>query len=74
MEDINGWAQFISSIGFPIAASCAMFYLYNKTITDITNTLNLMNQTLHEIIHRLEVMDDDTTGKSSSNNGTSGKP
>jgi hypothetical protein len=71
MEDVNMWAQFISSMGFPIAASCAMFYLYNKTITDITNTLNLMNQTLREIVHRLEV-DDGSKGKSSQDHGASG--
>jgi hypothetical protein len=71
MEDVNMWAQFISSMGFPIAASCAMFYLYNKTITDITNTLNLMNQTLREIVHRLEA-DDGSKGKSSQDHGASG--
>jgi hypothetical protein len=71
MEDVNMWAQFISSMGFPIAASCAMFYLYNKTITDITNTLNLMNQTLREIVHRLEE-DDGSKGKSSQDHGASG--
>ncbi len=73
MEDVNMWAQFISSMGFPIAASCAMFYLYNKTITDITNTLNLMNQTLREIVHRLEV-DDGSQGKSSQDHGAFGQP
>ena len=66
MGDPNQWAQFISSIGFPIAASCGMFYLYNKTISDITSTLNLMNHTLQEIIHRLEKLDD-TSGEGSAN-------
>ena len=51
---MNEWAQFISSVGFPIAASCGMFYLYNKTISEITSTLNLMNQTLQDICHKLE--------------------
>lgn len=57
MDQMQGWAQFISSVGFPIVASCGMFYLYNKTITDITSTLQLMNHTLQEIIHRLESAD-----------------
>lgn len=61
MDQMQGWAQFISSVGFPIVASCGMFYLYNKTITDITSTLQLMNHTLQEIIHRLETADDDNT-------------
>lgn len=61
MGDPQEWAQFISSVGFPIVASCGMFYLYNKTITDITSTLQLMNHTLQEIIHRLEVTDNDNT-------------
>lgn len=59
MGDPQEWAQFISSVGFPIVASCGMFYLYNKTITDITSTLQLMNHTLQEIIHRLEVTEND---------------
>lgn len=61
MGDPQEWAQFISSVGFPIVASCGMFYLYNKTITDITSTLQLMNHTLQEIIHRLEMADDADT-------------
>lgn len=61
MGDPQEWAQFISSVGFPIVASCGMFYLYNKTITDITSTLQLMNHTLQEIIHRLEVTENDNT-------------
>lgn len=61
MDQMQGWAQFISSVGFPIVASCGMFYLYNKTITDITSTLQLMNHTLQEIIHRLEMADDANT-------------
>lgn len=65
MDDMQMLAQFISSVGFPIAASCAMFYLYNKTITEITSTLSLMNQTLQDICHRLEKSGNDTERESS---------
>jgi hypothetical protein len=58
---MNEWAQFISSVGFPIAASCGMFYLYNKTISEITSTLSLMNQTLQDICHKLERSKDNDT-------------
>lgn len=39
----------ISSVGFPIVAACAMFYLYDNTIRNIINTLNVMNDTLEEL-------------------------
>ncbi len=65
MDDMQMWAQFISAVGFPIVASCGMFYLYNKTITDITSTLSLMNKTLQDICHRLEYSGNDTERESS---------
>ena len=39
-------AQLVSTVGFPVAASIGMFYLYNKTITELTETLTSMNHTL----------------------------
>lgn len=39
----------ISSVGFPIVAACGMFYLYDNTIKNITNTLSLINQTLGDV-------------------------
>ena len=47
--DITQITQVISSVGFPIVAACGMFYLYDNTIKNITNTLNLINQTLEEV-------------------------
>lgn len=51
----------ISTVGFPIAACCGIFYLYDKTIKYVVNTLDNVNQTLNsvnaileEIVKRLE--------------------
>lgn len=41
--------QVISAVGFPIAASVGMFYLYNKTITKLTETLTSMDHTLGDL-------------------------
>ena len=50
---LSEFSQFISSVGFPIAASVAMFYLYNKTITELTETLTSMNHTLTDLKNEL---------------------
>lgn len=42
-------SQLINSIGFPIAASVGMFYLYNKTVTGLTETLTSMNHILNDL-------------------------
>lgn len=47
--DVMQITQVISTVGFPIVAACGMFYLYDSTIKNITNTLNLINQTLEEV-------------------------
>lgn len=44
--DYNAVIQAIGSVGFPIVASIGMFYLYNKTVTELTNTLTRMDKTL----------------------------
>lgn len=41
--------QVVSAVGFPIAASIGMFYLYNKTVTGLTETLTSMNHTLSDL-------------------------
>lgn len=41
--------QIISTVGFPIAASVGMFYLYNKTVTKLTETLTSMDHTLGDL-------------------------
>lgn len=39
----------IGSVGFPIVACCGLFYLYDKTIKDIVNALDNVNQTLTQV-------------------------
>lgn len=53
----------IGSVGFPIVACIGLFTLYDKTIKDIVNaldnvnqTLNNVNQTLDKITNKLEMM------------------
>lgn len=55
--DYNAIIQAIGSVGFPIVACCGMFYLYNKTITELTITLNKIQSTLDIVIRRIEVSD-----------------
>lgn len=58
--DIQEIISAIGSVGFPIVACCGLFYLYDKTIKDIVNALDNVNQTLvqvntmlDKIMHRL---------------------
>ena len=50
--DINTIMQAISTVGFPIVACGALFYLYNKTITKLTVTLEKMDKTLDMIVNK----------------------
>lgn len=45
--------QAIGSVGFPIVACCALFYLYDKTITKLTATLDKMDTTLDKVFERI---------------------
>lgn len=47
--DANTLIQAIGSVGFPIVACCALFYLYDKTITKLTATLEKMDKTLDRL-------------------------
>lgn len=44
----------ISTVGFPIAAACGLFYIYNKTMTDTIITLKELTDIMNEIKHDLE--------------------
>lgn len=44
----------IGSVGFPIVACCALFYLYDKTITKLTATLDKVDKTLDKMYDRIE--------------------
>ena len=52
--DVNEIIQIIGSLGFPIVAACGMFYLYDKTIKDLTVTLARIDTTLTHIINHME--------------------
>lgn len=53
--DANAVIQAIGSVGFPIVACCAMFYLYDKTITNLTSTLERIDKTLDKVLDKLDV-------------------
>lgn len=59
MGELNDVAQFISTIGFPIAACAMLFYLYDKTIKDLTLMLSKMDNTLDGISKRLDKIGDE---------------
>lgn len=50
MEDLNLWMQLIGSLGFPIVAFCALFYLYDKTVKELTVTIAKIDATLEHIL------------------------
>ena len=51
--DANTVIQAIGSVGFPIVACCALFYLYDKTITKLTNTLEKVDKTLDKVFDKV---------------------
>ena len=55
--DANTIISAIGSVGFPIVACCALFYLYDKTITKLTATLEKVDKTLDKIFDK--VMDEE---------------
>lgn len=52
--DVNSIIAAIGSVGFPIVACCGLFYLYNETITKITNTLELLNKSVEMLAKELK--------------------
>lgn len=53
--DVSTIIQAIGSVGFPIVACCAMFYLYDKTITKLTGTLERIDKTLERVLSKLDM-------------------
>ena len=49
MGETEVMVQLISSVGFPIAACVGLFYLYQKTIQELTITLASMEATMETI-------------------------
>lgn len=56
--DVSAWVAAIGSVGFPIVACCGLFYLYNETITKITNTLDLLNKSVEMLAEELKRKDE----------------
>lgn len=52
---MNELVQLISSVGFPIVACIGLFYLYDKTIKDLTVTLGKIDTTLEGIKAHLHI-------------------
>ena len=40
----------IGSLGFPIVACCWMFYLYDKTVKELTQTMTKIDNTMQLIL------------------------
>lgn len=53
--DINAISQLVGSMGFPIVACCAMFYLYNNIMTSLITTLQKMDKTLDLICEKVSI-------------------
>ena len=59
--DISSWTTVISTIGFPIAACCAIFYMMNKEredhkneITTLKDVISNINETLASLKQLIE--------------------
>lgn len=52
--------QAIGSVGFPIVACCALFYLYDKTITKLTTTLEKVDRTLDKMFDKVMDANEET--------------
>ena len=57
--EVDAIIQAISAVGFPIVASVGMFYLYNKTITTLIETLTTMNVILQDIKQHIDMLEGD---------------
>ena len=53
-SSITEIATVISTVGFPIVACCGLFYLYNKTIQEITAAITKINATLELIVKNMD--------------------
>lgn len=63
MDDVQIILQAIGSVGFPIVACCALFYLYDKTITKLTATLDKMDTTLDKVFERVSQLEKKVDGE-----------
>lgn len=49
----------IGSVGFPIVAAVGMFYLYDKTVKDLTGMIQKIDITLQMLVNKMEGVKDD---------------
>lgn len=56
--EIEPIVQLVSTVGFPIVACVGLFYLYDKTIKDLTITLAKIDSTLDGIAKRLDSIEE----------------
>lgn len=62
MEGMNEIVQVISTVGFPIAAAGAMFWLVNVTIKDNTSIVSSLKESLISLTASIESLKDIITG------------
>ncbi len=48
----------IGSVGFPIVAAVGMFYLYDKTVKDLTGMIQKIDITLQMLVNKMEGAND----------------
>lgn len=48
----------VATVGFPIAACCALFYLYDKTMNSVIITLKELTDVMKEMKQDLEHRED----------------
>ena len=47
--------KFVSNVGFPIAALCAMWYMCNTPLKDNTNAINKCTDLIQRLIDKKEL-------------------
>lgn len=62
--DANAIISAIASVGFPIVACIGLFYLYDRTIKDLTITLTSITAALDGIKSTLDKLDQKLDGGS----------
>lgn len=50
--------QAVSTVGFPVVACVAMFYMYDKIIKELTSTLSKIDTTLQMVVTDLNDIED----------------
>lgn len=56
--DAQGIISAIGSVGFPIVAAVGMFYLYDKTVKDLTGMIQKIDITLQMLVNKMEGVKD----------------